>query len=297
MSAGRENEAGKAAAPAEPLLREIETTAVELARLAGAAIVGALGRTLAVRYKDLPEAVAAFRDPVSEVDQAVEVLLRARLAERFPEHDVIGEEMDERPGRDHDFVWVVDPIDGTTNFVNGFPMFACSIGVLWRGLPVVGALWCSTSHALRSGVYHARHGGMLQFDEEPLEARRNAAVRRGLAGEPYAGGGDLPWDTRQTGSAAIEGAFVAAGLLRATWFNRPNIWDVGGAVPLVRAAGGEVRASTGPGGWAPLERFEPQAAVEGGQPDLRHWRRALVLGEPEAVALLCRHLGETHPAE
>ena len=53
--------------------------------------------------------------------------------------------------------------------------------------------------------------------------------------------------------------------------------------------------STGPGGWAPLERFEPQAAAEGGQPDLRHWRRALVLGEPEAVALLCRNLGEVHP--
>ena len=67
MGEAREDAAGKAAAPAEPLLREIETTAVELARLAGAAIVGALGRTLAVRYKDRPEAVAAFRDPVSEV--------------------------------------------------------------------------------------------------------------------------------------------------------------------------------------------------------------------------------------
>jgi myo-inositol-1(or 4)-monophosphatase len=281
---------GELEPPDEAMLRQIEATAVELARLAGAAIVGALGRELAVRYKDLPDAVAAFRDPVSEVDEAVEALLRARLAERFPEHDIIGEESDGPLGPERDFVWVVDPIDGTTNFVNGFPLFASSIGVLYRGLPIVGALWCSTSHALRSGVYHARHGEPLKFDEEPLEVRQSIAVHRHLAGEPKAGGGaDVPWDVRQTGSAAIEGAFVAAGLLRVARFERPNIWDVGGAVALVRAAGGEVRTRAVSGGsWEPLERFERQAASDGGQEQLRHWRRALVLGEPAAVALLCR---------
>ena len=104
------------------ILREIERTAVELAGLAGTEIMAALGRTLEVRYKGVPGDTPTFRDPVSEVDSEVEVLIRARLADRFPEHDILGEEMDERPGRDHDFVWAVDPIDGTTNFVNGFPL-------------------------------------------------------------------------------------------------------------------------------------------------------------------------------
>jgi hypothetical protein len=95
---------------------------------------------------------------VSEVDRATEILVRARLAERFPQHDIIGEELDERPGRGADFVWAVDPIDGTANFINGFPLFAASIGLLYRGYPLVGAIWCSTSHTLQSGVYHAHCG-------------------------------------------------------------------------------------------------------------------------------------------
>jgi myo-inositol-1(or 4)-monophosphatase len=270
------------------ILREIERTAVELASLAGTEIMAALGRTLEVRYKGVPGDTPTFRDPVSEVDGQVEVLIRARLAERFPEHDILGEEMDERPGRDHDFVWAVDPIDGTTNFVNGFPLYAASIGVLHRGRPVVGAVWCSTSHALRTGVYHARVGGDLCFDQEPLKPRENPAVRRRLAGEPQATpDADLPWDIRKTGSAAIECAFVAAGLLRVARFQRPNVWDVAGGIPLVVAAGGEVQ-SGGAEGWAPLERLEATTDPAGGEIDLRNWRRPLILGEADAVAQMVR---------
>tara|TARA_R100000365_G_C2694894_1_gene35436 strand:- start:46 stop:471 length:426 start_codon:yes stop_codon:yes gene_type:complete len=133
-------------------LVEIERQAVELATMAGAQITAALGRTLAVRYKGEADKREALRDPVSEIDEEIEVLIRERVASFFPGQDVLGEESEERPGRDHDIVWTIDPIDGTANFVNGFPLFAASIGVLNRGVPVVGAVWCSTSHALRSGV-------------------------------------------------------------------------------------------------------------------------------------------------
>src|SRR5437762_13997760 len=80
----------------ERYLAEIERTAVELARLAGAEIVNALGGMLAIKYKsDLAAKAEAlsYRDPVSEVDHRCEVLLRARIAERFPDHDIIGEEI------------------------------------------------------------------------------------------------------------------------------------------------------------------------------------------------------------
>ena len=158
--------------------------AVELARLAGAEIVNSLGKLLAVRYKGAPEQEQRWRDPVSEVDGRVEQLIRARLAERFPGHDILGEESEERPGRGHDFIWAVDPIDGTTNFINGFPAFAASIGVLHKGQPIVGALWCASTHALRAGVYHAHRGGPLHFDDEPLKREHNPDIRRRLAGEP-----------------------------------------------------------------------------------------------------------------
>lgn len=260
-------------------LPAIERAAAELADMAGARIRAALGRSLSVRYKSNPDA-DTLRDPVSEVDEAVEEMIRRRVSEQFPDHDVVGEESDARPGLGHDVVWAVDPVDGTTNFVNGFPLFAASIGVLWRGRPVAGALWCSTSHALRAGVYHARRGGPLQFEFEPTEMERNPMVRRRLAG--LGSGLDAtgrPWDARKTGSAAVECAFVAAGLLGAARFDRPNVWDVAGGVCLVEAAGGRVLTG-GADGWTAFDGFLP-AAPDG---DLRRWTRPMILGAPDMVA-------------
>ncbi|MBB4659038.1 inositol monophosphatase family protein [Parvularcula dongshanensis] len=270
--------------PTEDDLARIEAAAADLARLAGAEAQAAFGRVVRVAYKDEDPVAAGFKDPVSEVDQDVERLVRARLAEDFPEHDVIGEEMDERPGRGHDFVWAIDPIDGTTNFVNAFPMFSSTIGVLHRGEPVAGAVWCSTSHALRPGVYSAHRGGRLRFDGEPYAPPKNPGVKRRLIGAPDAlfGREGLPGDLRKTGSAAIECAFVAAGLLSAARFQPLNLWDVAGGVCLAQAAGIEVRADTGQG-MAPFERFEPMARG-GAAPDLRFWRGGLILGPPGGLA-------------
>jgi myo-inositol-1(or 4)-monophosphatase len=268
--------------PDHQLLAEIERTAVELSQLAGAEIRTALGRVLTVRYKGLATGEAPPTDPVSEVDHNVEVLIRARLGDRFPDHGIIGEEIDEPTAGEREFVWVIDPVDGTANFVAGFPLFAASVGVLHRGRPVVGAVWCSTGHALRAGTYHAREGCPLRFEGEPLPERHNPSLQRHLGGEPgTAPPGRYPWDIRVTGSAAIECAFVAAGLLRVARFERPNIWDVGGGIPLLRAAGCEIRGHMPGGGWASLERFESEAG-------LRRWTQGLVIGEPEAVDLACR---------
>jgi myo-inositol-1(or 4)-monophosphatase len=275
---------------AAPDLREIEQLAVELASIAGNEIGAALGGMLAVRYKTAATDDAVWRDPVSEVDSRVETLIRKRLAEQFPDHDIIGEEFNERPGRDHDFVWAVDPIDGTANFVNGLPLFAASIGVLHKGRPVAGALWCSVSHALRAGVYHASAGGKLRFDGADVTPKVNPAVRRRLAGVPELTGADAEWETRKTGSAALECAFVAAGLLQAARFASPNIWDVAGGIALVETAGGVVRQSSG-GAWTPMYRFEPGKGPDE-KPDLRYWRRAIVIGRPEAVDKMCAPTGD-----
>lgn len=261
------------APPIDPaLLEDLEQLAVELARLAAAEIQGALGTLLAVRYKSAAAGQDTLRDPVSEVDQRVERIVRMRLDERFPDHDIIGEEYDDRPGRNHDFVWAIDPIDGTTNFVNGFPLFAAAIGLLHHGRPVVGATWCSTSHALRHGVYHARTGGPLRFDGENVEFAANPAVRRRLVGLPHVPATAGAHDGRKTGSAAIELAFVAAGLLEACRIDTPNIWDVASGLALVEAAGGLV-ATRSQGQWRAFDRFE--ASSDG---DLRRWKQAVLAG-------------------
>jgi myo-inositol-1(or 4)-monophosphatase len=272
-------------------LREIETTAVGLARLAGAEIINALGTILTIRYKGLTPQAETFQDPVSEVDHHVEGLIRARLAERFPDHEIIGEEINENPIGSSEFVWAIDPIDGTTNFINGFPLFAASIGVLHRGCPVAGALWCSTGHKLRPGVYHARIGGRLHFDEQPIEIKANPMVMRRLAGEPDSvSNPSFPWETRRTGSAAIECAFVAAGLLRVARFVGPYVWDVAGGLALVRAAGGEIRTRKGGDAWQNMVDFLPAGSGTSNDRQLRAWRQPLIVGERDAVEVVCRTL-------
>lgn len=267
-----------------PDLLPIEALAVEMAQLAGAQISASLGRTLAVRYKTLGAGEAAlFRDPVSEIDQSVEHIIRDRLAERFPDHGIIGEE--EAPVRigASDFVWIIDPVDGTANFVNGYPLFAASIGVAYKGRPVVGAVWCSTSHALRSGVYHARSGGLLRFEEQPIAGIDRRQVKRRLVGLPRVPVGlDIGFEGRQSGSAAIECAFVAAGLLAGARFEAPNAWDVAGGIPLLEATGAAVLTRpTADADWSAFAGFGD--VTEGAA-----WRQPLVVGETAVAAALGR---------
>lgn len=263
-------------------LDAIEALALELARLAGAEIELALGSGFTVRYKGGNE--DTLRDPVSEIDHNVEVLIRSRLGERFPDHDIIGEELDERPGRSDDVVWAIDPIDGTTNFVNGFPVFAASIGILVRGRPVAGAIWSSITHALRPGVYHGRAGGRLRFDNQAVTLAPNPSVRRRLAGAPVIPREKSVWDLRKTGSAAVECALVAMGILDVARFESPNIWDVAGGAALIAVAGGSVMEQVGDS-WRELETFAG-GANEAGPGDLRSWRRPMIVGAPDSVSAM-----------
>lgn len=263
--------------PTRDLLARMEAVAVELAAIGGREIMATLGSLMAVQYKGNDNAIALMRDPVSEVDSRVEAMIRSHLADHFPDHGIIGEEMAIQPGRDSDFVWAVDPIDGTSNFINGFPLFASSVGVLYRGVPVVGALWCSTSHLLTPGVYHSGGGAGLRFEGEQVSRMPNPAVRKRLAGDPHGQSGIGPWDGRKTGSAAIECAFVAAGLLQVARFATPNIWDVAGGIALARASGASVFQEED-GNWAPFASFGVQLA------QMAQWRHPLILGTPEDAA-------------
>jgi myo-inositol-1(or 4)-monophosphatase len=282
----RGNDSEPDQSPPTPDLGDVEALAVELAALAGREIATAFGTIFTVRYKTGARDTTSLRDPVSDIDRNVEILIRERLTKRFPDHGIIGEELAEQPGRNSDFVWAVDPIDGTTNFVNGFPMFAASIGVLHRGRPVAGAVWSSVSHALRAGVYHASAGGRLRFDGADVTPKINAAVLRRLGGVPVVADADeAGWETRKTGSAALECALVAAGLLEVARFAAPNIWDIAGGVALVQAGGGAMREHDG-ARWTALQAFTPLSDGEA-KPDLRFWRRGLVIGTPAAVARMC----------
>ncbi len=288
MTAGAPSSAALPALPLEALLIEVETLAVELARAAGSEAQAALGRTLDVTYKAGRNGKEDTGDPVSEVDRAVEAIIRERVGARFPGHAIVGEEVETLPAVDAEWLWVIDPVDGTANFVNGFPLFAVSIGVLHFGRPVAGAIWCASTPALRAGVYHAHLGGTLALDGVEVGTRTTVVKRRLAAAPGGSPGGTREWDHRVTGSAALECAYVAAGIFTSVPFWGLKLWDVAAGVVLVRAAGLEAWTREG-GTWQPLERFVAPAKAPKGQdraPSVRDWRAPLILGTAEATRLI-----------
>lgn len=256
--------------PEAATLAAVAQTAAELAGRGGERIHAELGREPAVSFKAPPPGRPPNSNPVSRLDREIEADLRTVLRKRFPAHAVLGEELPASQGASP-YLWVIDPLDGTTNFINGLPLFACSVGVLHHGRPIAGAIWCSSSHRLVPGTYHSVAGSGLQFDGQSVP-RRSAGPWRGLAAEP----GRAPtlaasWDTRVFGCATIEFAFVAAGLLRIAYISRPRLWDVAAGLVLLSSAGCGARVRRDPG-WDTMLYFPGELA------SLREWSEPLMIG-------------------
>jgi myo-inositol-1(or 4)-monophosphatase len=278
-------------------LRTIEERAVAYAAEAGELALGYLRVPPDVEYKD-----KAHTDPVTAADRGVELFLRQSIERDFPSHGVLGEEgsSEEAEG---DFIWVLDPIDGTTNFIHHLPLFAISIGVLYRRRPVVGCVLLPTSYGPGPAIYHARLGGGAYLGERRLrvvEDDRPGPTR--LAAVPgafrhlYRQSREYrktPSDSRVLGSISVEMTYVAAGSLHFGLYAGPKIWDIAAGLTLIREAGGTVLIHR-PNAVRPLERFEPApglAPVEG----LRRWRAPIVCGNPEIAGFVAANLRLSPP--
>jgi myo-inositol-1(or 4)-monophosphatase len=277
-------------------LDEIEKTAVDLTTAAGERALAAFRTTVALEFKGKKQ-----DNPVTALDRDVETFLRTELRAAFPAHGLLGEEHADDIAADAQYVWVIDPIDGTMNFASGLPLFGISVGLLDSGAPVVGCIWVPVGPTLAAGVYHARIGGGAWFDDVPVRVSRADDERGQIMALP---GGflrafrfkrpdrstprparALP-DARTTGSCTAELALIASGALRAGVFIKPSIWDVAAGTRIVGEAGGDV-LTWNEGSWASFERFEPTKPERGtGEPALRHWGRPLLMGAPDAVGRL-----------
>ena len=280
---------------ASPLLA-IEDRAAEFAREAGALLLDLFRGPLEVEYKDKHQ-----RDPVSQADRGAEQQLRKAIHETFPDHGILGEEGEDSGAGDAEYTWVLDPLDGTTNFVNGLPLFAVSVGVLRWGHPAVGAIWSSVTPAGASGVFSARAGGGARLEGRPIAldgshrggrppAMRLAAVPGGFG--RGAGPGGRPGDPRTLGSMAVEAALVAAGVLQSAVFMHPKIWDVAAGVTIVREAGGSALTRSGER-WHELTFFRRSRDRAGVLRPLRQWSDPLLVGPPAATAALAARLNPT----
>ena len=283
-------------------LIQIESAAAEFARGAGDLLAGHFGKTISVEYKD-----KAQQDPVTAADKETQSYLERRIAERFPIHGILGEEDDASADGDTvapDYLWVLDPLDGTTNFMNGLPVYASSIGVLHRGIPVAGAVYIPWPTETGSGiVVHCRAGGGAFADGEPINVYETERLRgdrlvglpgsfgastrmgKGLKGQPL---GQL----RVTGSIAYELAMTAMGVLQFAVIGAPRMWDMlGGAVAVQEAGGTVMTRLSGRKQWHPMDSLVP--TWEEKPPtmaDLRKWVAPLVAANPTLAPLIANNL-------
>ena len=205
-------------------------------------------------------------DLVTEVDLECERMCRAVLAERFPDHDILAEELSSGPAEParSPYRWVFDPLDGTTNYAHGLPIFCSSLALQVDGRTVVGAIYDPTRRELFTGergqgsfvngerlqVSHAeRLIDSLLVTGFPYDVHARAAELVGLFGA-FLGTARA---VRRLGSAALDLCYVAAGRFDAFWEQHLKPWDVAAGALIVEEAGGLVTGMDG-------SPFDPAAA-------------------------------------
>ncbi|MEW5988751.1 MAG: 3'(2'),5'-bisphosphate nucleotidase CysQ [Chloroflexota bacterium] len=235
------------------LLREV----IQATRAAGAAILAYYQDSFTVRDKS-PD------NPVTEADLAADALLKERLLTLLPEAGWLSEETADNPQRlTRRLVWVVDPLDGTKDFVLGIPEFAVSVALVEDGQPILAVIFNPAAGQL----FHAQKGMGAWLDGRPVTvsgraelrgARVDASRSERKRGEfaPFEGMVELT----TMGSIAYKLARVAAGLTDATWSRGPkNEWDVCAGVLLVLEGGGRCTDLHG----EPLVFNRPRPKVNG----------------------------------
>ena len=203
------------------------------------------------------------RDVVTVADKAAEDVITGRLAEVTPDIPVLGEEAGRHGGAAPSAgpVWIVDPLDGTVNYVQGIPLFAVSIGLVEDGQPQLGVVHLP---ALGQTFWGAPGSGAFEDQRRPLSVSVTPILEDAIVATGFAyGRNELADDNfenlrriglqarglRRMGAAAMDLAYVASGRLDGFWEYHLNPWDVAAGVALIRAAGGTVTDQRGGEDW------------------------------------------------
>ena len=227
--------------PSHPLYL---TTAVEAVVLAGDLQMARFGGDFRIDKK-------GTIDLVTEVDIAVERRFRALIAERFPDHQILAEELGGAAAAPAGPCWVFDPIDGTSNYAHGLPIFCASLALEIDGVAEVAAIYDPT----RKELFTAERGGGAFVNGRPLRVSSAARLVDAMlvTGFPYdvhsrvdeivglfAAFVAEARAVRRLGSAALDLCYVAAGRLDGFWESDLKPWDIAGGALIVAEAGGRV---------------------------------------------------------
>jgi myo-inositol-1(or 4)-monophosphatase len=251
--------------------------AVKAARAAGAIINRA-----SLDLDLLKISAKAPNDFVTEVDHAAEQAIIDTLLGAYPGHGILAEETGgTRGAKDSDYVWIIDPLDGTTNFIHGFPVYAVSIALAFRGQVQQGVVYDPT----RNDLFYATRGRGAYLNDKRLRVSRRIRMAECLIGTgfPFRRGDDFVAymkmlesvmkqcaGVRRPGAAALDLCYVAAGWTDGFFETGLSPWDMAAGSLLVTEAGGLVGNFTG-------------------EADFLH-RREIVAGNPKVYAQLVQLL-------
>ena len=217
------------------------------------------GRSLKRDLGEIEHLQVSLKGPanfVSLADKRAEEILYQDLAKARPGYGFIGEEGGTREGTDKSHTWVVDPLDGTTNFLHGIPQFAISIGLLREDTVIAGVIYNPANDELY--IAERGKGAFLNDQRLRVAGRRQLSECVVACGLPHIGRGDLEEFRRELtaiqdrvaglrrfGAASLDLAFVAAGRLDGYWERNLQSWDIAAGMLMVREAGGTVSGVQG----------------------------------------------------
>jgi myo-inositol-1(or 4)-monophosphatase len=285
----------------ESELEHIENSVVRAATEAGEFVSSRFGGILEITNKgDIPG-----KDVVTDVDKAAQRLIADVMAETCPDHMLLGEEdpPDDEPAA-ADWLWVVDPIDGTTNFVNASAIHAVSVAALYRGIPVAAAIWIPWPNADGYMLMHARKGHGSWIGDTQVNVHKPSESGEPITGVLSARPGWIrrmfdvqkPLDghfgeIRVGGSACYEQFLVANGTMQYAITGFAKTWDFAAAILLVTEAGGKVTALNSDrvfshfDGWS--KNYANDSATYG---RIRKWGGLLLTGSPATVDFVATNL-------
>lgn len=212
------------------------------------------GRSLSKDFREVENLQASMKgagDFVSRADLEAERILKEELMEARPTYGWLAEEGGEEPGSDPTRRWIVDPLDGTTNFLHGLPHWAISIALEHKGKIVAAVIYDPS----KDEMFFAEKGQGAWMNDTRLRASQRHKMIEAVfsTGLPFGGRSDLPETlqelarvlptcagVRRWGAAALDLAYVAAGRYDGFWERKLNIWDIAAGTLIVSEAGGLV---------------------------------------------------------
>lgn len=234
-------------------MHPIVNIAVRAARRAGNLIANSVDQ---VDRLDITE--KSTNDFVTQVDRQAEQAIIDVIHDAYPDHSILAEENGVIPGKrgGTEFRWIIDPLDGTTNFLHGFPQFAVSIGVQQKGRLEHAVIY----DPMRQELFTASRGGGAQLNDRRLRVTQRRGLEGALLGTGFPFKQQQHLDAylatfralfpmtagiRRPGSAALDLAYVAAGRLDGFWEIGLNPWDMAAGALLIQEAGGLVSDFSG----------------------------------------------------